>query len=200
MASLEIVSALITTSATSTVAKYLWDAILQGLKGKGVQGISQEISTVKNFNEAEAVLSEQDKQIAPDVAHTLTLGALSSAHQAANGLREERMRQAKMTFNAALALAVIGVLIIFTGVGLLLFRNAVTAGGLTACIGAVTEIISALLFRFNHETNNRLDEVGKDLSAIEKARIAMILIYKIEDPRKRDDAIREAAKDLRMRL
>ena len=92
---------------------------------------------------------------------------------------------------------VIGVLIIFVGVGLLLFRDTVNAGALTAAIGGVTEVISALLFKLNHETNNRLDEIGKDLSSIEAAQIAMTLIDKIEDPSKRDDAIREAARNLR---
>ena len=83
--------------------------------------------------------------------------------------------------------------------GLLLLRDAVTAGALTAAIGAVTEIISAVLLKLNHGANNRLDEIGKDLSSIEAAQIAMALIEKIEDPSKRDDAIREAAKDLRAR-
>jgi hypothetical protein len=85
------------------------------------------------------------------------------------------------------------------GVALLLFRDAVAPGALTSGIGAATEVISAILFRLNHETNNRLDEVGKDLSAIEAAQIAMTLIDKIEDPAKRDDAIQEAARDLRAR-
>jgi drug/metabolite transporter superfamily protein YnfA len=160
----------------------------------------QNVSVVENLRQAEVVLSDlsnQEKRLGASEAHTLTIGALAAAHNTANGLRAERIRQAKATFNAALALVVIGVLIIFVGVGLLLFRDTVNAGALTAAIGGVTEVISALLFKLNHETNNRLDEIGKDLSSIEAAQIAMTLIDKIEDPSKRDDAIREAARDLR---
>jgi hypothetical protein len=107
--------------------------------------------------------------------------------------------QARITFNAAITLAVVGVLIIFSGVALLLLRDSITAGALSAVVGAATEVISAVLFRLNHETNNRLDEIGRDLSAIEAARIAMSLIEQIADPAKRDDAIMELAKDLRAR-
>lgn len=163
-------------------------------------GTLQNESVVENLRQAEVVLSNlsnQKQRLGDDEARTLTIEALAAAHNTANGLRAERIRQAKTTFNAALAFAVIGVLIIFAGVGLLLLREAVNAGGLTAAIGAVTEVISALLFKLNHDTNNRLDEIGKDLSSIEAAQIAMTLINKIEDPEKRDDAIREAARDLR---
>lgn len=158
----------------------------------------QNVSVVENIRQAEVVLSDlskQEKRLGADEA--LTMKALAAAHNAANVLRVERIRQAKNTFNAALALVVIGVLIIFVGVGLLLFRDSVNAGVLTTAIGGVIEVISALLFKLNHETNNRLDEIGKDLSSIEAAKIAMTLIDKIEDPSKRDDAIREAARDLR---
>lgn len=51
----------------------------------------------------------------------------------------------------------------------------------------------------HHDTNNRLDEIGRNLTAIEADRIAMTLIDQISDPQKRDDAIQELAKDLRTR-
>jgi hypothetical protein len=129
----------------------------------------------------------------------LTLEAIQAAHDSANNIRSERMRQAKFTFNAALSLAVLGVLIIFAGVILLFFKESLTVGSITAGIGAITEVISAILFRLNHETNNRLDEIGRDLSAIEAARIAMTLIEEITDQGKKDDAIKELARDLRAR-
>lgn len=194
--SIEVVTALLSSVAPAIAAK-LWEAMRERLRERGVQEIPGDVGTIESLRQAQAVLSEHGERLAPDEAYTLTLEALAAAHSTANGLRAERLRQAKATFNAALALAVIGVLIIFVGVGLLLFRDAVTAGALTAGIGAVTEVISAVLFKFNHETNNRLDEIGKDLSSIQAAQIAMTLITKIEDPSKRDDAIREAAKDLR---
>jgi hypothetical protein len=53
------------------------------------------------------------------------------------------------------------------------------------------------MFRLNHETNNRLDEINKDVNAIEATQIATELIYRISDSSIRDDAIRELAKSLR---
>lgn len=69
-------------------------------------------------------------------------------------------------------------------------------GGITAVIGAISEIISALVFKFNHDTNNRLDEIQKDLSTIEKARVALTLSEHITDSIKRDEAITEVIKEL----
>ena len=164
------------------------------------RAVLQNASVLENLRQAEIVLSNpsrQEKRHGADEDHALTIEALAAAHNTGNGIRAERIRQAKITFNAALSLAVIGVVIIFGGVGLLWFRGTVNSGGIAAAIGAVTEVISALLFKLNHEANSRLDEIGKDLSSIEAGQIAMTLIDKIEDPAKRDDAIREAARGLR---
>ena len=193
--SVELVTTLLSSAAVSTVAEALWKGVRDGLRARGVQRVPEELSSPQTLEIAKLEV----ESLPPDEARDLTLEALARAHNAANGVRAERLRQAKLTFNAAISLAVIGILIIFVGVALFLFRDAVAPGVLTSGIGAVTEVISAILFRLNHETNNRLDEVGKDLSAIEAAQIAMTLIDKIEDPAKRDDAIREAARDLRAR-
>jgi hypothetical protein len=130
-------------------------------------------------------------------AHNITKDLLGAAHDTTKHLRDERMRQARLTFNAAIILVVVGVLIIFVGVALILIRQTTTSGTLTAGLGAIVEVVSAILFRLHNETNNRLDELGKSLGVIESAQIAMALIDRIEDPSKRDDAIREAARELR---
>jgi hypothetical protein len=212
---LQVISALAASVASSGVAEKIYDLIKNRLKesgiDKGVKVASSPIQAGRDIDrksdkdllftqqELEYILQKQEQQLTPTKTRNLTLEAIQTAHDAANGIRTERMRQAKFTFNAALSLAIIGVLIIFAGVSLLLFRDAVAAGSITAGIGAVTEVVSAILFRLNHETNNRLDEIGRDLSAIEAARIAMTLIDNITDPSKKDDAIRELAKDLRSR-
>jgi hypothetical protein len=189
--SVEIATAVL-ANAAPVVAKAAWEALREGLKARGVQQVPEQATpeTIERIQVEAKALPQREER-------ALTLEAIARAHDAANGVRTERLRQAQLTFNAALGLAVVGVLIIFVGVGLLLFREAVAPGALTAGIGAITEVISALLFRLNHETNNRLDEIGKNLSAIQAAQIAMTLIDKIEDPVQRDEAIREAARDLR---
>lgn len=126
----------------------------------------------------------------------ITSGALSEAHEVTKTLRSERLRQAKSAFNAALILAVLGVLIIFGGVALILFKDATVGGAITTAVGAVVEVVSALLFKFSNDAQNRLDEMGRHLNAIETAQITVDIIDKIEDPHKRDDAIRETAKSL----
>ncbi len=197
--SFDIVISVLASTAVSGVTQQLWEVMRGRLEERGFQEIPKDVTTDENREQAEAALESQGASFSPDESHKLTIEALLGAHGAANAIRAERMRQAKWTFNSALTLAIVGVLIIFAGVVLILFKEAPAAGAITACVGAVSEVLSAVLFKLNNQTNNRLDEVGRDLSAIEAARIAMTLIEKIEDPQKRDDAIKEAAKDLRIR-
>lgn len=194
-----LISALASSLAASGVAEKIYDVIKSRLKEKGLEKAAVAVSSPDTQNELESILLEEEKQLGSIETRDLTLDVIQTAHDAANNIRNERMRQAKFTFNAALSLAVLGVLIIFAGVALLLFRELIAAASITAGVGAITEVVSAILFRLNHETNNRLDEIGRDLSAIEAARIAMTLIDKITDQSKKDDAIRELAKDLRSR-
>jgi len=195
--SIDIVTSLMAATAASGVTQQIWNVLKKGLQEKGVKEIPAEVITPQQRQQAEEALVNQASRFEPEEARIITMEALSKASMSANSIRVERMRQAKITFNAAIILAVVGVLLIFAGVALVLFKDAEAAGAVTAGVGAVTEVISALLFKLNHDTNNRLDEVGKDLSSIEAAQIAISLIEKIEDPQKRDDAIKEAARDIR---
>ncbi|CSB31916.1 Uncharacterised protein [Vibrio cholerae] len=44
---------------------------------------------------------------------------------------------------------------------------------------------------FNRETNNRLDDLRKDMSVIETARVGLSFAKQIENQEKRDNAISE---------
>ncbi len=193
----DVVTALLASSATTAVVESIWKVLRQQLQDKGVQDVPTRLESPDEIKRVEAVLEDKPDRFTRAEAHDLTVQSIAEAEQTANGIRAERMRQARLTFNAALSLAVTGTLVIFGGVLLLIVRESGAAGALTTAVGAITEVLAAILFRLNHHTNNRLDEVGKDLAAIEAARIAMQLIDKIEDPKKRDDAIRETARDLR---
>jgi hypothetical protein len=65
-----------------------------------------------------------------------------------------------------------------------------TGRGITVAAGIVMDFLSFFTIKFHRETNNRLDEIRRDESAIR-------LIGQIQDPVKRDEAIAELAKALR---
>jgi pentatricopeptide repeat protein len=193
----QVVTTLLGSLAASGLFEKAIQVFRERLREKGVEKLPETTVPVDAPKQLEVLFEGVENRRGPAAVRDLTLDAILAAHEAATELRAERMRQARVTFNAAISLAVLGVLIIFGGIALLLLRDAITAGALTASVGAVVEVVSAILFRLNHETNNRLDELGRDLSAIEAARIAMTLIEQISDLAKRDDAIRELVKDLR---
>ncbi len=138
-------------------------------------------------NKRHYLTAEKESEIATDAA----LEALNTTYDSTLEIRDERMRQARLAFNAALALMIIGVLIIFVGVALLWVKPQIDQGIITVAIGAITEVISVLVFSFNKEANNRLEEVRKELSAIETARVGLSMAKQISDLEKRDDAIAE---------
>ncbi len=133
---------------------------------------------------------------AAEIANEAAMEALDETYQSTAGIVSERMRQAKTAFNVAIALMVIGVLIIFLGVALLYLKESFESGLITVGVGAVSEILSVIVFGFNKETNNRLDELRKDMSVIEMARVGLTIAKEIEDQEKRDHAISELSLSL----
>lgn len=122
---------------------------------------------------------------------------LDALRERAETLQNEQVRQARLTFNVAIGLLIVGVLIIFSGSAILLLQEKAGTGTFTVVAGGIAEIISVVLFGFHKQTNDKLDILRKELSKIEAARFSMTLIEKIEDPVKRDDAIRETVQKLR---
>lgn len=135
---------------------------------------------------------------AAEVATEAAIEALDETYYSASCVLSERMRQAKLAFNAALSLMVFGVLIIFLGVGLLWLKDGFGPGLITVAIGAVSEVMSLLVFKLNNSANNRLDELRKDLSVLETARVGLSIAKQIDNQEKRDHAISELS--LRLQL
>lgn len=110
-------------------------------------------------------------------------------------IQKEQVRQARITFNAALAIGITGTLILLAGVASFLYHGSEasdTGRGITVAAGIVMDFLSFFMIKFHRETNSRLDEIRRDESAIR-------LIAQIQDPVKRDEAISELAKALRRR-
>jgi hypothetical protein len=104
--------------------------------------------------------------------------------------RNERLRQAKMSFNAALGLIIIGILIVFIGV-FLLFKKSITEGALTAALGVISNIIGGTILKFYQNTNDRLDRIDNDLFILDTAKVQYALILNINEKTNKDQAIKE---------
>jgi hypothetical protein len=101
----------------------------------------------------------------------------------------EQMRQAKLTFNAAIAIGVLGTLVLLCGIVVSFFD--VQRGASPTAAGIVMDVLSFFAIKFHRETNQRLDEIRRDENAI-------ALVARIRDARKRDEAICNLVKALRM--
>ena len=193
---IELITAIASSSAATEVAITLWKALHKQLAEKNVKDIPEEITTHQQFEEAAKLVLEKTAGISDIDDHSITINTLTEARNSAFEYRKERGRQAKNAFNAALILSIVGILIIFAGVILLFTKDTVTPGAITAGVGAISEIVSILLFKLSKDANGRYDDVGKDLSRIDRAKEAADIARKIEDTAKRDEAIREVVKSL----
>jgi hypothetical protein len=99
------------------------------------------------------------------------------------------MRQAKLTFNAAIGVGVLGTLVLLAGIVVSFFDAWRGVSPTTA--GIVMDVLSFFAIKFHRETNQRLDEIRRDENAI-------ALVARIRDLRKRDEAICNLVKGLRM--
>ena len=74
---------------------------------------------------------------------------------------QERLRQAKFSFNATLWLAIVSASISIVGIGML-FSGKVTEGSVATAGGLTSNILSVGLLKFTKETNDRLDRLAKE--------------------------------------
>ncbi|MFB2983916.1 hypothetical protein [Microseira sp. BLCC-F43] len=74
---------------------------------------------------------------------------------------QERLRQAKFSFNATLGLTIVSASISILGIGLL-FSGKVPEGTVTTAGGLTSNIVSVQLLKFTKETNDRLDRLAKE--------------------------------------
>jgi hypothetical protein len=113
------------------------------------------------------------------------------AHPIGDPIKNEQMRQAGITFNAAMSIGVIGTVVLLAGILSLLFSTLQTdKGGLTLGAGIVMDVLSFFMIKFHRETNNRLDEIRRDENA-------MKLVGQITDPAARNQAIAELVRAFR---
>lgn len=121
---------------------------------------------------------------------------ISGVRRTTAAQRDERRLQAKLTFFAALAFSIVGAIVIIVGVVLMFAGDTIVGGAITTASGVISGVISGILFKLNTDTNDRLDAVMTDTQKLEKAQFALEMAGKIENPKERDAAIREAMKKL----
>ncbi len=181
-----LTSVLASALGSSAIAEALVKLFQEKLDKKTTDDSALEETAV---SDRKKLYLTEDK--AAEIANEAAIEALDETYQSTAGIVSERMRQAKTAFNVAIALMVIGVLIIFLGVALFYLKESIESGSITVGVGAVSEVLSVIVFGFNKETNNRLDELRKDMSVIEMARVGLTIAKEIEDQEKRDHAISE---------
>lgn len=103
------------------------------------------------------VLNQQEKVDLENISNSKDLDIISS-----QSIHQERLRQARVSFNLAFGFTAASAFISFVGV-LMLFSGNVSAGTVTT-VGSVTAgTVSASCLRLAKDANDRLDETAKAL-------------------------------------
>ena len=121
---------------------------------------------------------------------------ISNTYETLDIFRKERERQAKISFNVALSLIIIGVLIVFGGV-FLLFKKNILEGVLSSTVGSISSILGGTIIKLYKDTNDRMDKLNANLSILNYAKVQYALILKINDEKKRDIELSKLIKSLR---
>ncbi len=144
----------------------------------------------KRFNSIKPKDIEAKKEFDDDVYYII-----SNTYETLSVFKNERERQAKSSFNAALSLIIAGIFIVFLGV-YLLFKKNVTEGSLTSGVGAISNILGGTIIKFYRDTNNRMDKLNNDLFVLNSAKVQYSMILKISDNKKRDCELSELIRSI----
>lgn len=100
----------------------------------------------------------------------------------------ERLRQCRMVSTVTLALLSLGILIILIGI-ILFFTDHTSSGIITTASGVISDIITGIIFKFNKDSNDRLDVIAQNMSYFERVRTSEVLLNKITDVERRNQLI-----------
>ena len=120
---------------------------------------------------------------------------ISSTYDTLYNLRNERERQSKKSFNIALILTIVGVLIVFCGV-FLLFQKNIMEGVLCSSVGSVSSIIGGTIIKLYKDSNERMDKLDDDLFTLKTAEAQYAVIREISNETERNVALAKLANSL----
>ena len=186
--------------STVIVSKTLAESLSKFIKENKFEKqevLPEKVKTKEDIEKIKQFQIEKDKKLPPDQSWRLTEDFVQSTFTSISQFRQERLRQARATFNFALIFTIIGVILIFFGI-MLFYLDKISAGIISTSVGAISEVTSVILFKLNKDSNDRLDETAKDLSILERLRIGIYYIDQIKDFSKRDEAIQQLTEDIQL--
>jgi hypothetical protein len=134
---------------------------------------------------SQAVLDEQAKDAAREL--------IVVAREYLDRQRQERLSQAHITFAAAFIALITGTVLVFIAL-ICIYTASLPVGAATVVASLISDIISALAFRFNKEANERLDSVTRELSILDRTELATRYIGYISHTEAKDRAITDLIK------
>ena len=191
MAAIETVVLGTLSAVSGNAAKVLYDAITAYLRSR--LGKTVEVAPANDLVALSEQIRAAEQKTSPADQISLSDQMLTQAYHSARQTRDERLRQASLTFNAALILAIMGTLFVLAGLAIIFLTPNKTAGGIGALAGVVSNVISAISFRLNRETNDRLDQANVQVATIEASQVAVQVAMRMESGISRDETFREIA-------
>lgn len=191
-----LVSILAGGGLATAVAEAVWKLMRARLIEIGVGQVPEALPPGIDLTDVERAIAASSTQLSERDAMQIAIAAIASGKGAGEAMRKEYLRQARLAFNAALALGIIGTLIIFAGVAIGI-QSSETIGLVTGGAGVISNILSLVLFKLNYDANMRLSTIADSLNAIDSASVGLAIIEKMEDNKSRDKALADLVLSIR---
>lgn len=112
--------------------------------------------------------------------------------------RDERLKQARLTFVITLVCVVLGVLILLTGILFsLLGRMQVGIVTFVSAVGVFVEFVGAILLWVHRSATRRLDAEAAVAHELERIHLGIAILNEIGDPVVRNQGLRSLARNVR---
>jgi hypothetical protein len=176
---------MLTSERTVEVGGMVIQEVFSGLTPPSQGDYVQQIPSEQDFAHSNHPLPPH-LLLTPDLP--IEIPGVEDAHMSA--IHREQMRQAKLSFNCALPLGVIGILVAIWGAA----SWPQASGKASFGIGAIMDVLTFVLLRFHSEMNRRLDEARREVMAQRREDRLFLKVLQIVDPAKRDEAIAQFLK------
>jgi hypothetical protein len=159
-----------------------------------------ELKDLSNTDDAETIRREvrhAEAGAGPDLSSTRALQVATHSWQAAWRFRDERLRQARISFTVTLICIVIGLIILTSGIVASLAGAAFHVATYVSAVGVFVEFLGAVLLWVHRAATRRLDLEAAVAHELERIRLGVAVACEIGNTQLRERALRSLVKNVR---
>lgn len=161
---------------------------VDSLSEKEIEMAVSSSESLETLIKAPAGLSEERLRI-------YDMEVFEDASNSTEEIYQERIRQARQSFNIASIILIIGLIALFLGI-IIAFLGLMPQGITVAAIGTAFEALGAIILKLNKDANDRIDKLGERANCMKNTLVALEITQRLSRKYLKDQATMEIIRDI----